>query len=232
MPLLAGVVITLLLLPIDPAVSRWASAVELRGDARREAEALQQFGQGAVSLAIAAAIWLLDPGRRRRLLDWAAAAIVTLAATVLLKSILGRPRPNLDDPYTFTFLFGSYPVPEGGGFAMRSGWDAGYALASMPSRHAAFAALAGLFLAALYPRLKPLASLLIAVVALARVLTGAHYPADVALGLTIGIVAARVAIPGYWGVRALDWAWVRLVDRHATPAWPALAAKDRSDARA
>lgn len=229
-PLLAGVALTLLLLPFDAALSRWARQVPLAGDARRELEALQQFGQGALSLVIAAAIWLLDPARRRRLLDWAAAALLTLAATVLLKSLLGRPRPSLDDPYTFAFLFGKYPVPAGDGFVLRSGWDGGYALASMPSRHSAFAAVAGLLLAALYPGIRPLAYLLIAIVALARVLTGAHYPADVALGLTIGVVAARLAIPGYWGVRAIDWLWIRLVDRHATPAWPALAARDRHDA--
>jgi membrane-associated phospholipid phosphatase len=227
-PMLAGVLATLVLLPFDPALSRWAREMAPAGDARREIEALQQFGQGAMSVAIAAVIWLLDRANRRRLLDWLAGAVLTLAATVAVKSVLGRPRPFIDDPYYFTFLFGRYPVPEGEGFVLRSSWQGGYALASMPSRHAAFAALAGVFLATLYPRLSPLMFLLVAVVAAARVLTGAHYPSDVALGLTIGIIAGRLSCRGYWGVRALDWLWIRFVDRNATPAWPSLAAHDRS----
>jgi membrane-associated phospholipid phosphatase len=227
-PMVAGLVATVALLPLDPALSRWARGLMPGGDLRREIEALQQFGQGAMSVAIAATIWLLDRVNRRRLLDWIAGALMTLAATVLVKSVLGRPRPAFDDPYYLTFLFGRYPVPEGDGQVLRSAWDGGYALASMPSRHAAFAALAGVFLATVYPRLSPLVYTLVGVVAAARVITGAHYPSDVALGLTIGVIAGRLACRGYWGVRAVDWLWIRLVDRSAAPAWPTMASRDRS----
>lgn len=227
-PLLVGVLATLALLPIDPALSRWARGLGPSGDLRREMEALQQFGQGAMSLVIAAAIWLLDGANRRRLLDWLAGAVLTLAATVLVKSVVGRPRPSLDDPYYVTLLVGRYPVPEGEGVVLRSSWEGGYALASMPSRHAAFAALAGVFLSTLYPRLSPLVFVLVAVVSVARVVTGAHYPSDVALGLTIGVIAGRLACRGFWGVRAVDWLWIRMVDRNATPAWPGIAARGRS----
>lgn len=222
-PLLVALPAAWLLFPFDQAITAWVRGLDLRGDPRREMEALQQFGQGAFSLVLAWSVWLLDPPRRRRLLDWLAAALIGLLATNLLKGLLGRPRPYLEEPGLFVGPVGKHPVPSGDGFVLQSAWEATYALASMPSRHAAFAAIAGVFLSALYPRLTPVCVLLVAIVAFARVATGAHYPSDVALGLGIGLAIARVAVPNLWGVRALDWLWLRVVDRSATPASPAVA---------
>lgn len=221
-PVIIGLPLAWAVFPFDAGLSEWSRGLGLRGDARRELEALQQFGQGALSAVIALSIWLLDAQRRRRLLDWLAAALLALLTTNLLKCLLGRPRPFLDEPELFVGPMGKHPIPTGDSFVLRSSWEAGYALASMPSRHAAFAAVAGVFLAALYPRLTPVCVGLTLVVAAARVVTGAHYPSDVVLGLAIGLVCARLAVHNLWGVRGLDWLWARTVDREAGPAWPAV----------
>lgn len=217
-----------LLWPLDGPISEWARSIALRGDPRRELEAIQQFGQGTVSVLIGVAIVLAQPARARRLLDWVASAVVVGVAVNLIKPILARPRPNVGDPETLVGPFGKLPIPSGPeSYKLVSGWTANYDLGSMPSRHAAFAVVAAVFLAAMYPRLKPLFWLLAAIVCVARVVLGAHWPTDVILGAAIAFVLSDTIVRGYLGVRTLDWLWVRLVDRQARPALPALLAAER-----
>lgn len=230
-------------LPRDEALLRGIQSLALRGDLRRELEALQQFGQGASSLIIGAVILLLDTRRRRRVLDWILAALLTLGATNLLKSLLGRPRPQLEDPYGFTGPLGLYPIPVRApspepalaspdaappAFVLESAWTAGYPLASMPSRHAASAAVAAVVLSFLYPRLTWVVVPLACVVCFARVYTNAHYPSDVILGAALGGMITRVTLTNAWGVRGLDALWKRLIDPHAQPAWPTLRDAERT----
>jgi membrane-associated phospholipid phosphatase len=226
LPLLVGGVVFWVLLPWDGALSAWARGLGLRGDVLRELEAVQQFGQLTFSLLIAAAVALLDRARRRRLLDWAAAAIVALLVSNLLKMMIGRPRPLLNDPATFTGPLGLYPLPQKGGdwFVLASGWTSNYDLGACPSRHATMAAVAAVFLIVMYPRLRWLAVALAATVGVARVVTGAHWPTDVVAGLAIGTACALPAIRGYLGTRALDWFWRRAVNPQAQPAYPRLRA--------
>jgi membrane-associated phospholipid phosphatase len=216
--------------PLDGVISDWFERHRPGGDVRRELEALQQFGQFASSVVLAAAVWLLDRPRARRILDWIAGAAVCGVIVFILKSLTGRPRPHLDDPFHFTGPAGMYPVPRGGGFAMESPWTSGYDLASMPSRHACYAALAAVFLCRMAPRLRPLAVGLAGIVAAARVVTGAHYASDVFIGAAIGYAVGVLACRDSWGVRALDWAWRRWVDPAATPALPRLEALDHARA--
>lgn len=200
-----GLVLTALALPVDGIVARAAQRVHLGGDFRREFEAWQQYGQFTCSVLVALVVWVMDPGRRRRLADLAVAWLITCAAVVLSKGLIGRPRPRLDDPYYFLGPLGQYPLgPEVG---IRHAWEvwAGVSsdLWSMPSSHAAYAAVLSLFLAAMYARLTPLVLSLAAFVGIARVLTGAHYPSDVIVGWTIGSMAAREAMVRQWGRRVL-----------------------------
>src|ERR1043166_3799001 len=84
--LIIGLVLVFALLPFDGLVAHWVARHQLSGDARRELESLQQYGQGLSSLLVAAVIWLQDPARRRRLADWAAAYGLTWFAVFAVKT--------------------------------------------------------------------------------------------------------------------------------------------------
>lgn len=221
-------VLGLLVIPFDGPVSRWATGAHLGGDLRRELETLQQYGQGGSILLMVVLVWLLDPVRRRRLLDWAAAAGLVWAVVFGLKVLVGRPRPRMGDPTGFLWPWGTWDY--GGEIGPRHAWEVGSGISSdlwsMASSHTAFAVVMSVFLVALYPRLKWFGVGMAVLVGCCRVLFGAHYPADVLVGGGVAWVLATLAVSGFWGVRGLDWVWVRLVDRGARPAWPGLAADE------
>lgn len=244
--LAAGLAAALLVYPFDGPISRAArSAYQspgLGGDLRRAIETLQQFGDLPTTLLLAAVIWLLDPTRRRRLLDLLAAFLLNGLACQLLKMALGRPRPSLNDPATIPGPFGAYPLgvdtaPDGSSIPLgvRHGWELTApdisSLWSMPSSHTATAAAVGTALLVLYPRLRGLIVPLIALVACARVLVGAHWLSDTLVGAGIGVAIGWLATTRYWGTRGLDVVWHTVVDRRATPAFPALWAAEAARAR-
>jgi membrane-associated phospholipid phosphatase len=173
----------------------------------------------------AALIAILDPRRRRRLLDLAAAALCTIVVVNLMKMFIGRPRPQFDDPSFFLWPTGVYPLPRGDGtYFLAHAYDLGKPLSSdlwsMPSSHTAYAVVLSMFLAALYPRLRWLVWALVAFVGVARVVTGGHWPTDVIVGAAVGYIIARPAVYELWGVRSVDWAWRRFVAGRATPSLP------------
>lgn len=243
MPLLIGIAGFLLLLPFDGPLSHAASgaAAALPGDLRRELHAWMQYGQG-VSLALtAAAVWLLDPPRRRRLLDLLLAAGVAWVVSLSAKLLIGRPRPRpeFEDPNTFLGPMGVYPVSSGraeGGWKLVHAWDGflggrqgeagggGTDLWSMPSSHTLMAMVLSVFLATVYPALRWPAALLVLVVATGRVLFDAHWPTDVLVGACLGYAVGMLIIPRFRGVRALDAFWRRAVNRGAVPSFPLAAA--------
>jgi membrane-associated phospholipid phosphatase len=195
----------------------------LSGDVRREISAWQQYGALGSVVLTALLIWLLDPARRRRLLDLLCASAIGLATYTLAKMLLGRPRPEYGDPRTFLGPFGEYPIVVDEKPVLTHAWG-GAAwrtsdLWSMPSSHTMAAAVLSVFLAIVYPRLKWVAVVLVAIVALGRVMTGAHWPTDVIVGAAAGYIVAYPAVKRGWGVRALDWVWIRFVDPGAEPAW-------------
>lgn len=226
---LLGVLGFVILHPLDARVAHAANHLEhtLAGDIRREWFAWQQFGQGLALAVCAAIIWTLDPPRRRRLLDLGLAAGLTQLACQAGKVLVGRPRPRsyFDDPHTFLGPMGQYPVPAGapGEWKLASAMDAGADLWSMPSSHTAMAVVLATFLAALYPRLTWLMLALAALVGAGRVVFDAHWPTDVVIGAALGLLIGRVVVSKYLGVRVLDSLWRTLVNRSATPSYPAIA---------
>ena len=220
------------LVPLDGAISRWA--VDLRenhlgGDVVRELEALQQYGQGAVTLLVAWAIWLLEPGLRRRLLDWVLAIGLASVIGYPAKMLIGRPRPKFDDPEQFLGPFGVYPVSEEVG--IRHAWELGSGISSdlwsMPSSHTVFAVVMSSMLWVWYPRLRPIAVVMAVVVGTSRVLFGAHYATDVLVGGVLGVMIAVPVARHHLGVRLVDWIWRRVVDREAEPALPVVVDRER-----
>jgi len=202
-PLLIGALLVVLLFPFDAALSRALRSIPLRGDFRRELEAAQQYGQGVSTALIALIIYLQDPKRRRNLLDWGAALATTGVAVILAKTLIGRPRPKFDDPAIILGPLGQYPVSPKVG--VRHAWEFWSGISadlwSMPSSHTAYVVVMAIFISSIYPRLKPLAWIIAATVALARVWTGAHYPTDIIAGAVIALAAANTALARHWGQR-------------------------------
>lgn len=201
----------------------------LSGDLRRSLGVIREYGQATFITLTALVIWNLDPARRRWLLDWLAAILLAGLATMTLKMVLARPRPVLNDPYGFGGPFRRFDFgAQGQHFSWEALEPAVAAVWSMPSNHSAYAAMMSVFLARHYPRLTVLLVALAAFVGIGRVTAGAHYPSDVGTGLLIGWAVTWPVVYRGWGVRVLDWIWVRLVDRTATPAYPALARDERA----
>lgn len=229
-PIVLGAAAFVLIHPFDAAIGEQASrvAAKLSGDLRRELLAWQQYGQGVALLLAAAAIWLLEPPRRRRLLDLLIAAGLAQLVAQGGKMLIGRPRPRpwFNDPTTFLGPWGEYPIHlKDGTEKLVHAWDtragATTDLWSMPSSHTMFAVVLSVFLAAMYPRLKPLLVAMVILVAVCRVLFDAHWATDVVIGAAAGYAASAPAVQRYWGVRLVDWLWRTVVDRNAIPALPA-----------
>lgn len=228
-PLVMAAALFFVLLPLDGPISRWLRAINPSGDLRRELEAWQQYGAITSLIAVAAVIALMDPARARRLLDLVAATALTGLAVMVLKFGAARPRPKFDDPHSFVGPFGEYPITlRDGTTGLAHSWDMSTAkvveLWSMCSSHTAYAVVLSVFLGTLYPRLRPLAIGLAVLVGTSRMLFQAHWPTDVLIGAAIGFTVGRAAVRGMWGVRALDWVWVRWIDPQATPMYPRMAA--------
>ncbi len=213
--------------PFDLRILEHVSSVgaSLGGDLRRELFAWQQYGQGFAIIVTALLIWLLDPPRRRRLLDLGLAVALAQVASSAGKMLIGRPRPRPEfmDPHSFPGPLGMYPIRVDGQWRLVHAWDraagAGADLWSMPSSHTLFAVMFSAVLSVLYPRARWVFAGLAVMVCIARVLFGAHWPTDVVVGAAVGLAIGWSVARNGWGVRLLDWLWLRLVDRHATPAW-------------
>lgn len=206
-------------IPFDGAISDAAEWLRTRlgGDAKRELEALQQYGQFTSIVILSVGFVLLQPWRARRLLDLAGATGLTWVVTMALKMLVGRPRPRFDDPWVILGPLGRYQVsPEAG---MRHAWEVWAPISSdlwsMPSSHTAFAVMCSVFLASMAPRLAPLLWVLAGMVGVGRVLFGGHYPSDVLAGAAVGWVCAWMVVRHSAGVRGVDWVWRLMVRRDA-----------------
>ncbi|MBC7833624.1 MAG: phosphatase PAP2 family protein [Phycisphaerales bacterium] len=233
----------LVLAPFDSDLVRWAHSLRPGGDLRRELHAWQQYGAIGSLVFVAGAMALLEPRRVRRCLDLFLAAGFTSLACLALKMLVGRPRPSLGNPEAFLGPLGVYPIEGSDGKpVLMHAWEvwgpnAGLLksqLWSFPSSHTGAAMALSVFLIVTYPRLRPLAVFMVALVALSRVLlgeTGAHWPSDVVAGAALGFLVSYPVVTRSWGVRLLDRLWLVLVDRSAMPALPALEAYERYRAR-
>ncbi len=207
--LAAGAVAFAALHPLDAAVNGWLSNVHLTGDFKREWEALQQFGQGVSIVVIALTIFLLDPARRARLFDLALALAAVGLTVTLMKNFIGRPRPKFNDPGTFLFPWGTYPIPHKDGATINvHAWDwsspSHAQLWSMPSSHTAFAVVMAMFLSTLYPRIRWLVAALALTVAAGRLVFDAHWLSDVVAGATIATAIGWPILRQSSGVRLVQ----------------------------
>jgi len=221
--MLIAIPAALIVMPFDELLTAIArtlidrdNAIHLGGDIVRMLDTLQEYGGFASLGIVAAVIWLLDPANRRRLADLAVAAAVSGLSIPIMKMIVGRPKPRsamaeLYDADTFLGPFGAAPL--GPDLGVRHAWEfwvPGISLLqSMPSAHAASAAILSIFLYTLYPRLKMLLITMVVIVGCCRVLFVAHWASDVIIGTGIGVAIAQVVLAsgskrGGWGCRYLE----------------------------
>lgn len=205
-----GTVGFFLVQPYDGPLNAWATqfaASTLKGDLRRELFAWQQYGQGVAIAVVALAIALVDVRNRFRLWDLALAVVLAKVTVQLAKMLIGRPRPRevFNDPHTFLGPWGQYPIFKDGQWRLVHAWDtssgAGSDLWAMPSSHTMFAFVLSVFLAHVYPPLRPLVFALAVIVGVGRVLFDAHWPSDVIVGAAAGIAVGGVVVGQSWGCR-------------------------------
>jgi hypothetical protein len=156
---------------IEVRVLQAVQRVAGHGPVVRAARGMSLFGEHAAGwLALGAVGVLADRGRRREWLAATAAVALAHGASVGVKRVVRRPRP--DDPRVRVLA----------GTPSRL---------SFPSAHATSTTAA----AVLYGRLlrRPLVALLVPSMALSRLVLGVHYPSDVVAGSAVGAVVAAAA---------------------------------------
>jgi membrane-associated phospholipid phosphatase len=134
------------------------------------ARGLSHFGEHSIGwLAVALIGAAVSPRRRWDWLVAGAGAFVAHATAVVVKRVVRRERPH--DPAV----------------AVNVGTPSQL---SFPSAHATSTTAAALLMAPIMG--VPLAALLIPPMALSRMVLGVHYPSDVACGIALGVVIAKV----------------------------------------
>jgi membrane-associated phospholipid phosphatase len=184
--------------PISTTLTGWYRSGSLGGDIRRELEMLQQFGGLSSLILTALIVWAAAPGRRALLPALAAACGLTWLVVQAFKMLVGRPRPSLGDPGLLLGPFGAYPLPDVTPPGVYHAWEfwepISSRLWSMPSSHTSAAAALAVWLAWAFPGLRWIGVVLVGVVGLTRVLTGAHYLGDVVVGGALGFAVAHWAV--------------------------------------
>ncbi len=136
------------------------------------ARGMSHFGEHALGwVGIAAAGWLVDKPRRRQWAGVAVGAVGAHAASIVIKRIVRRPRPN--DP--------SVQVNVGTPSKL-----------SFPSSHATSTTAAAVLLGRLTGL--PLPAVLVPPMLLSRVVLGVHYPTDVLAGSALGAASAAALL--------------------------------------
>ena len=147
------------------------SALADRPGVLTAARGLSHFGEHSVGWVIVALLGaVLMPKRRRDWLVAGAGAFAAHAAAVLVKRLVRRRRPdhaavavNVGTPSQLSF----------------------------PSAHATSTTAAAILMSRITGL--PLPAVLVPPMALSRILLGVHYPSDVAFGVALGAVVARIA---------------------------------------
>ena len=131
---------------------------------------------GLVAIWLVLAWWRGDAAERAGPLLALAAAALALAVNVEIALLWARPRPFVAHPLLVHLLV-QHPAD-----------------ASFPSDHAAAGFAIATVLVAFHRRLGALVLVLAAVMSVARVYVGLHYPSDVLAGAVIGLVVGWLAV--------------------------------------
>lgn len=138
----------------------------------KAARGMSHFGEHALGwVAIAGVGAVVDPGRRRQWAGVAVGAVGAHAASIVIKRVIRRARPN--DPSVQVNV--STPSK-----------------LSFPSSHATSTTAAAVLLGRLTGL--PLPAVLVPPMLLSRLVLGVHYPTDVLAGSALGAASAAVVL--------------------------------------
>jgi len=149
-----------------------------------------------LTVMVASALYRPDPETTvaaERILRLAVAIflliLLTGIAVQVLKYVFGRPRP--------AFL-GNLPLSTFSPFSFQRGWNA------FLSGHATTMGALAVCAIRLAPKSAPIAVAVAAIVAMSRVLVGAHYPADIVAGLALGAGLSMWMMGRWQGAGSLE----------------------------
>ncbi len=198
-----GLVIAgILLLPLELAITRWATAGTLPGSVQKAIRISEAFSHGFGAAMILLAVFVLDRDRRARMPRLVAGTLLGGILANGSKLLVSRTRPRAFD------LHGSI-------LDSFSGWFALGQLPSVqegfPSAHAATGFGLAVMLSWAYPAGRTFFFVLAALSGYQRVHSAAHFPSDVLFGAALGCLGAYACLPGRLLGRSLD----RIEERRA-----------------
>ncbi len=148
------------------------SALADRPGVLTAARGLSFFGEHSIGWLVVASVGaLLMPKRSLEWLVAGAGAFAAHAAAVLVKRVVRRKRPN--DPAVVVNVGTPSQL-------------------SFPSAHATSTTAAAILMGRITGL--PLPAVLVPPMALSRMLLGVHYPSDVACGIALGAIVARITV--------------------------------------
>jgi membrane-associated phospholipid phosphatase len=176
------IVAAMILMLIERAGVPVVLSLNFKGDLKRETRWWAQYGQGACTIAVAAAIWRLDTRLFQYGLNPALVLLLIVFGTslisTLIKRIFGRVRPGRERAGQFL----------GPSFAHANYRE------SFPSSHSACAISMSVLLTHLYPPAGIVFWVLGIGCAVLRYLMDAHWPSDVIGGIALGYAVTQLAI--------------------------------------
>lgn len=151
------------------------------GDFRAFFQCMGFFGHGTGCFIAVSLIWSLDRKNKIAIPLVIGSALLTGAITTVLKILVHRPRPFVDE----SIIGDSVTISE----AVFHNF-----LQSFPSGHTALAFALAMSLSLLYRQGKPVFLLFAALVAIQRVISQNHFPSDVIAGALVGVVSAQTML--------------------------------------
>jgi len=163
---------------VDCGLARWLATGPCPAPFWEMLEVCERFGNGLMVLVIALGFFLLDPARRWALPRLLAGPLLAGLAANLVKMSIMRIRPRHFD------LAGDVWASFGSWFPLASAGSPGQ---SFPSGHTATAFGLAAVLGWLYPRGRVYFFCLAVLVAVQRMVAGAHFLSDVLVGAGLGV---------------------------------------------
>jgi membrane-associated phospholipid phosphatase len=189
----ALIVIAIVFVPSDGAVSLWVRTADMPGEVNRILNRAETFGHGAGVIMIALTLLICArPNYRPGLLTAGAALGAGMTANVV-KLLVNRTRPSdladlqASTSPTWAFLGKSSLSEYMTHVVTKSGQ-------SFPSAHTATAFGLATALTALFPAGRWWFATLAVLVALQRVVNGAHYVSDVCIGAVVGMLIGSLVV--------------------------------------